>query len=112
MQNLTVTCITYYRSDQKNDVIEEKIRAERRTEKIKEVEEEYEKEEKEKMALEMYEKWLVCYSKFLHWLMNRQPALMFTCYFSITCISSLCTTSLRKYISMTLLFMLKKLLLN
>ncbi len=60
VQNLTVTCITYYRSDQKNDVIEEKIRAERRKVKIKEVEEEYEKEEKEKMALEMYEKWLVC----------------------------------------------------
>uniref|UniRef100_A0A671K308 Microtubule-associated protein 9 n=1 Tax=Sinocyclocheilus anshuiensis TaxID=1608454 RepID=A0A671K308_9TELE len=45
-------------SDQKKDVIEEKIRAERRKEKIKEVEEKYEKEEKEKMALEMYEKWL------------------------------------------------------
>lgn len=59
-------CFKYYRSDQKKDVIEEKIRAERRKEKIKEVEEKYEKEENEKMALEMYEKWLVCYNKFLH----------------------------------------------
>lgn len=53
------------RSDRKKDVIGEKVRAEHRKEKIKEVEEEYEKEEKEKMALEMYDKWLVCYTTFL-----------------------------------------------
>jgi len=52
-----------HRSDRKRDVIKKKVRAEHRKEKVKEVEEKYEKEENEKMALEMYDKWLVCMSQ-------------------------------------------------
>lgn len=49
------------RSEQKKNVIQEKVRDEHKKNKIKEIEENYEKEEKEKMALEMYDKWMVCY---------------------------------------------------
>lgn len=66
VQNMTFGWLLQilHRSDQKKDVIEEKVREERRKQKIKEVEEQYEKEEKDKMALEMYDKWLVGYSHF------------------------------------------------
>lgn len=53
-------CFVSLRSDRKKEVIEEKLKSERRKKEIKEIEEKYEKEEREKMALEMYEKWLVC----------------------------------------------------
>ncbi|KAG7314292.1 hypothetical protein KOW79_022788 [Hemibagrus wyckioides] len=43
----------------KKEMIEEKLKSERRKKEIKEIEEKYEKEEREKTALEMYEKWLI-----------------------------------------------------
>lgn len=53
------------RSAQKKNVIQERVREEHENNKINEMEEEYEKEEREKMALEMYDKWMVCYSKYI-----------------------------------------------
>lgn len=41
-------------------MIKEKLKSECRKKEIIELEEKYEKEERERTALEMYEKWLVC----------------------------------------------------
>lgn len=48
------------RSDSKKDVIQERMKTERRKVKEKQEEELYEKEERDQMALEMYDKWMVC----------------------------------------------------
>lgn len=53
------------RNETKRDVIQEKRKSEREKEKIKQEEEQYEKEERDQMALEMYEKWMVCVLIFL-----------------------------------------------
>lgn len=53
-------CCLFLRSVRKKEVIEQKLKSDRKKKEIIEIEEKYEKEEREKTALDMYEKWLVC----------------------------------------------------